>query len=272
MQLDNSLSVSLNLENQSKPNLFHEIRFRCPCCEKLYITKSDIFLGSSDTDSNTALEADPEFECLDCQSSFILSKNINSFGLFEAHAKSYTFSSCPKCHNLMPEQSKECPSCGIFIEKFQLMAQAESPQLFELNQAWSKVMTDFNQDQHHQAFINHCQQKTALSFAFQKYDELRKTLNYDSACEKYLVQIELRLEQQLQAKNAPLGTNKKASREKFSAVQWAFAGVGFFCLGLLVFNKIKPTFPNLTGLIVSITVLSFGLWLFWSRNDTDIKL
>ncbi len=266
MQLDNSV----NSENQSKSQIFHEIRFRCPCCEKLYITQSDVFTASTGNDLMT--NADPEFECQGCQSSFILSKNINSFGLFEAHAKSHTFSSCPKCHNLMPEQSKECPSCGVFVEKYQLMVQAESPQLFELNQAWAKVMTHFNHDQQHQDFINQCQQKTALSFAFQKYDELRKTMNYDAACEKYLVQIELRLEQQLQAKNAPGEINKKSQREKFSVVQWVFAGIGFVGLALLIFNKIKPTFPNLTGLVVSITVLSFGLWLFWSQNNSNIKL
>ena len=258
-----------NTENQSKPVLFHEIRFRCPCCEKLYITQSDVFISSTDS---SAQSEDPEFECQGCQKSFFLSKNINSFGLFETVAKSFTFSSCPKCHNLMPEQSRECPSCGIIIEKYRLMAQAESPQLFELNQAWAKVMSHFNQDQYHQDFINHCQQKTALSFAFQKYDELRKTMNYDAACEKYLVQIELRLEQQLLAKNTLPEKANKTLKEKFSAVQWVFAGIGFFGLALLIFNKIKPTFPNLTGLVVSITVLSFGLGLFWSRNNTDIKL
>ena len=105
----------------------------------------------------------------------------------------------------------------------------------------------------------------ALNFAFQKYDELRKSMSYDSDCEKYLKQIEIRLEQQFIAKNQQgisLGKQSKSpTGNRF------FAGIGFLGLSLLIFNRIKPTFPNLTGLVVSITLLSFGLWLFSSQKE-----
>ena len=229
MQLDNSQTPFENLGTKSQL----EVRFRCPCCEKLYQTQADVFD-----------ESEPEFDCENCGKSFVLLKSMNSFGLHEAKS-----------------------------DQYQLMAQAESPVLYELNQLWAQVVGQFGDDLAHQEFLNQCQQKTALSFAFQKYDELRKTMNYDSVCEKYLKQIELRLEQQLLAKHAPPAKAKKSFRIKMQFTQWVFAIIGFVGLSLLVFNKIRPTFPNLTGLVVSITVLSFGLWLLSSQNsDKNIKL
>ncbi len=258
MQLDNSQTLSEN----SKAPTTQEIRFRCPCCEKLYQTSGDVFT-----------ETNPEFDCQNCQKSFVLTSSVNSFGLYETKSDQYNFASCPKCNHLMPEASKECPSCGVFVEKYQQMAQSESPALYELNQLWVKVINHFNDDQFHQNFLNQCQQKTALSFAFQKYDELRKTMNYDTVCEKYLKQIELRLEQQLMAKHNPVVDKAPRFRFKMQLTQWIFAIIGFIGLSLLIFNKIRPTFPNLTGLVVSITVLSFGLWILSSQNtNKNIKL
>ncbi len=175
----------------------------------------------------------------------------------------------------MPEAAKDCPSCGVYIEKYQEMVQAESPLLFELNQLWVKVVENFTDDQRHQNFLNLCQQRMALNFAFQKYDEVRKIVNYDESCEKYLKQIELRLQQQFLAKQTSGELPNQKTAQESKTFQWIFAIIGFVGLGLLIFNKIRPTFPNLTGLVVSITVLSFGLWILSSQNAVrgkNIKL
>lgn len=256
MHLDNSQITNQN----SNHEVGHEIRFRCPCCGKLYQTQMDVFQ-----------EVEPEFDCQGCQKSFTLLQNINSFGMYETKTDEYKFSSCPKCNYLMPAVSKECPSCGVFVDKFQKMAQAESPMLYELNQFWSKVIENFDLDQNHQIFLHQCQQKSALSFAFQKYNELHKTMNYDSLCEKYLKQIELRLEQQFLAKRSLKEKNSNGENSGSHLTQWVFAGIGFVGLALLIFNKLKPTFPNLTGLVVSITILSFGLWILSSQNRKNFR-
>ena len=231
----------------------HEIRFRCPCCEKLYRTGDDVFT-----------EDQPEFDCQGCLNPFFLTKNTTSFGLFETMPKDNNFLSCPKCTHLMPKNSKECPSCGIFVDSYQKIVQSESPILFELNKLWDIVLAGFSSDQNHQNFLNLCQKKMALNFAFQKYDELRKTMSFDLDCEKYLKQIELRLEQQFVAKSQQ--DSRPLPKSKSPTGQWVFAVIGFLGLALLTFNRIRPTFPNLTGLVVSITLLSFGLWLFSSQK------
>lgn len=237
----------------------HEIRFRCPSCEKLYRTQSDVFA-----------DAQPEFDCQSCSKSFLLTSNTDSFGLYQTKMREHTFESCPKCTHLMPENAKECPSCGIFVEKYKKIAQAESPTLFEINQLWDAVINDFNSDKNHQNFLNFCQRKMALSFAFQKYDSLRKSMSYDAHCEKYLKQIEIRLEQQFIAKSRE-DLTPPPREEKSMVWQWIFASIGFVGLALLTYNKIRPTFPNLTGLVVSITLLAFGLWIF-SAQRKHMKL
>lgn len=250
-------SHATNQTPSQTPNQTDEIRFRCPCCEKLYRTHIDIFLNDK-----------PEFDCQSCQKTFLLTNSSTAFGLFKTEVKGSHFSSCPKCTQLMPMDSNECPSCGIFIEKFQKSAKSESPTLYEINLLWEAVLENFKNDQNHQNFLNFCQKKMALSFAFQKYDDLRKSLSFDPTCEKYLKQIELRLEQQFIAQTREDVISDK--RVENSKGQWIFAGIGFVGLALLIFNRIKPLFPNLTGLVVSVTLLAFGLWIFSSQKK-DIK-
>ncbi|MBC7467138.1 MAG: hypothetical protein H7256_14205 [Bdellovibrio sp.] len=269
MQLD--ISENLVQKNHSTSTLAdsakQELRFRCPCCQKLYSTTADAFEEAHASDSDLSL---PEFDCQSCFKSFVLTKKTNEFGLLETQVNNHVFSECPKCTKLMPLNHEECPSCGVFIEKYQQVAQAENPMLFELNKLWKNVLENFNQDARHQEFLNLCQRKMALNLAFQKYDELRKTMNYDATCEKYLNQIETRLEQQFINQRA---IEQKAKAEpKKKMTQKVFAWVSLFGFALLIFNKVRPTFPNVNGLIVAITVLAFSLWLVSSQNKNNIKL
>lgn len=277
MQLDMSQNFITNSESQfgqvessiEPKNL--DIRFRCPDCQKLYSTSSDAFEHAHAGGSQATISHLPEFDCQNCHKSFLLTEKQNEFGLFETKANNHVFSECPKCTKLMPLNYEECPSCGVFIEKYQQVAQAENPMLFELNQLWKNVLENFNHDISHQEFLNFCQNKMALNLAFQKYDELRKNMNYDTTCEKYLTQIEARLEQQFINQRAVEVNNKVQPKRRFT--QKLFAWVSLCGLVLLVINKIRPLFPNVNGMIVSITVLAFGLWLVSSQNsNTNIKL
>lgn len=48
-----------------------------------------------------------------------------------------------------------------------------------------------------------------------------------------------------------------------------FMGISLLGTALLIYNKLNPTFPNLAGLIVAATLLSYGLW-FISLNKPQI--
>jgi len=237
-----------------------DVRFRCPHCQKLYCTQNNVFEG--------AALAQPAFDCDSCHKPFSLTRDVNEFGLYVTTTESQQFAACPKCTHLRPANSDECPSCGIIVSKFEEMQKVESPYLFELNQKWQSVLADFSRDEAHQKFINACHQKMALNFAFTKYSELKTTLGFDLACDHYMRQVELRLEEQLKAHELK---NVTINRHRLSRTQMIFWTVAFVGVCSLIYNKIRPTFPNLTGLVVAVTILSVGLALF-STDHGHIKL
>lgn len=257
--------MNMELNNSQELNRLseQEVRFRCPHCQKLYRTSTDVFEGS-----------EPEFDCSDCNKAFLLHNRCDDFGLYVASMvqEPVQFDSCPKCSSLKPHKSDECPTCGVLGSKYLELQKLESPALFELNQIWKRVMQGFDQDSLHQEFLNECHRKMALNFAFQKYSDLQKTLGYDSLCKQYLRQIELRLEQQLKAVQQPANEKAKAqTTPPMSKMQWVFMGLGAVGMASLIYNKFVPTFPNFNGLVMMLTVLAFGIGLF-SNSKSDLKL
>jgi hypothetical protein len=238
-----------------------EVRFRCPNCQKLYRTSADVFEGN-----------DPEFDCSSCATPFTLSAEQDMFGLFkttEPRNQKKNFGVCPKCSNLKPNNNDECPSCGVYGSRYLELQKSESPVLFELNQQWQKVVTHFDEDQYHQDFLNKCHLKMALNFAYQKYSELQKTIGFDSLCEKYIRQIELRLEQQIKVDPENSKSAVKISQEVgLNLTQVIFMTIGTIGMIMLIYNKFVPTFPNFNGLVMMLTVLAFGIGLFSSGKSS----
>lgn len=255
--------MNIEADNWTQKNLSneHDVCFRCPHCQKLYKTTHDVFEGS-----------DPQFDCASCAKPFLLINEKDSFGLFKTSEQGQkSFSTCPKCSGLKPHNSDECPSCGVFASKYIELQKAESPVLFELNQQWQKVLLNFDHDQYHQDFINKCHLKLALNFAFQKYSDLQKTMGFDSLCEKYIRQIELRLEQQFKAGPERSTDGNKVTAGEVSLTQYLFISMGAIGMLLLIYNKFIPTFPNFNGLVIMITILAFGIGLFYN-GKSDLKL
>ena len=139
--------------------------------------------------------------------------------------------------------------------------------LFELNQQWQKALLNFNNDQLHQDFINKCHLKLALNFAFQKYSDLEKTMGFDSLCDKYIRQIELRLEQQFKAPNKTSKSRELVEASQVSLTQYFFISLGIIGVFLLIFNKFIPSFPNFNGLVFVITLMAFGIGLFFNGKS-----
>lgn len=241
-----------------------EICFRCPYCQKLYKTSPDVF-----EDSNEVTGA--EFDCASCAKAFALKNQQDTFGFFiSSEIGPKAFTTCLKCSSLKPHNSDECPTCGVFASKYIESQKVESPMLFELNQQWQKVVINFDQDQFHQDFINKCHLKLALNFAFQKYSDLQKGLGFDSLCEKYIRQIELRLEQQFKALEATKPEDTVSASSQLSLKQYFFMGLGTIGMLLLIYNKFVPTFPKFSGLVMILTILAFGVGLL-SKNYPNNK-
>jgi hypothetical protein len=114
------------------------------------------------------------------------------------------------------------------------------------------------------------QKQSALNFAAQKYTELKKIIGEDPLIEKYLKQIEHRLEAHIQSQLLQTRTEQPEVQKSMIASGRVFIIVGLVGTFILILNKIKPMFPNLTGLVVAITFLSYGLW-FLTRPVTTKK-
>ncbi len=266
--MNNELTSEYTLENTATK--LSEIRFRCPCCQKLYCSDKTSF-------ALNPIEAS-EFECFSCQDSFFLYQTKTENGLYRTEKTNHVeFSKCPKCNFLKPQKQNECSNCGILESKFNEIQKLENPRMYEIDQAWNTVVSDFTNDQHHQKFLNLAQSHMALNFASQKYVDFKKMLGADPLIEKYLKQIELRLTAMIQTrfeaeKKAVVKNDDQVSigqRLQNLTAKDIFMGVSLLGTTLLIYNKINPTFPNLTGLIVAATVLSYGLW-FISLNKSKI--
>lgn len=247
--------------------LTSEILFRCPCCQKLFCT-----------DAHAPTEK-VEFQCTDCQADFYLSPERNATGLYQTTPKlSHDFAPCAKCNQLKSKSNDECPNCGVMETKYNDMSQLESPRLFELNRKWNIVVQDMANDQTHQDFLNHAQALSALNFAAQKYTELKKIMGEDPLIEKYLRQIELRLETVLNGymqaeREKTMHKGFRSMRKNFLGIDYTFRNIFLLIsfIGVLFFivNVIRPLFPSLNGLIVAVTILSLGLWSI-SKNHTKL--
>lgn len=251
IEVDDWMESSIQLRKRNVEK-HYEVCFRCPHCQKLYKTDSDVFDGD-----------DAEFDCSSCERTFLLKNTQDSFGLFMTdEQQKRSFLTCPKCSSLKPKKSDECPICGVFASKYIEAQKAESPLLFELNQQWQKVLLNFDQDQFHQDFINKCHVKLALNFAFQKYSDLQKTIGFDSLCKKYISQIELRMLQQFKNKESSKAAEITNPLLQISLMQYISMCIGSIGLLMLLYNKFFPTFPNFNGLVTVFTVLAFGIGLF----------
>lgn len=246
-----------------------EIRFRCPSCQKLYCSDQSAF-------TENTLEAS-EFDCVQCQKAFFLYPTKTETGLYRTELTSFVeFSKCPKCDYLKPYKQDECPQCHILESKYNEIKKLENPRLYELERKWNLVAQSLLNDQLHQDFLDLAQSQFALNFASQKYTELQKLMGQDELIEKYLKQIEIRLEYMVQNRFK----QEKNKSETSSAIHEMdlvamlsqltakdiFMAVGVLGTVVLIYNKINPTFPNLTGLIVAATVLSYGLWFLSSQS------
>lgn len=242
-----------------------EIRFRCPHCQKLFRTDETAFEGLT-TNSQGA-----DFQCTDCHKDFLLTRQFSSSGLYVTQdLRPSKFANCPKCSALKPMGQDECPHCGVFESKFNEIQKVENPRLFQLNTAWQEILKDITVDKSHQHFLDQAQKQSALNFAAQKYNDLKKIMGDDPLIEKYLKQIEYRLDAHIKSQFLQSRTQSPEDQQSLLASGRLFIFVALFGTFILIINKIKPLFPNLTGLVVAVTVLSYGLW-FLTRPSVTKK-
>lgn len=94
---------------------------------------------------------------------------------------------CPKCSGRLTVGSSECSNCGVLIPK--VLAQIEEPLQADFRREfgadftyrWQSVVADYENEDAHWAFINHCRQFNALEFAAYRYRRLIDVVRDDIA-------------------------------------------------------------------------------------------
>lgn len=163
---------------------------RCPQCGKLY-----------SIDREEVRTEKPQFECVSCQTRFWFSfpppsdaKEVKTYRAGEGAAESQdagpekikpipslspintsiqldTFA-CSKCGYQNLKGSSECSSCGMVFEKARKQALGIKQDVSgtpELKTLWERVISDYDNQAVHEAFINMALNQKNLPFASQQY-------------------------------------------------------------------------------------------------------
>lgn len=246
MILRSRKAEGLSLEMSVEPN--SSVEFRCPQCEKLYLS------------SFTAQHA--FFECTDCHAQFKVEKEAEAkkavtraFALPQISKPVVQGVACPNCGNLNPKGLSECPKCQVVIAKMdgltpEVKKEGGRPSLLR---AWQELVKDYSNLQKHMAFVDQCDDLQALPFALRKYKELKEAQPQDETAQKMFQTAFLRsLKKQPQVQKLQLWL-ERVNWSRVLRLAPVVLGALFVLVGLISRGQ-----RNLVGFGAAILFLYFG--------------
>lgn len=247
--------------------LVEKLNLRCPHCQKLYEVETNLIQSSS-----------PHFECLICAEVFsfqyppIAGFEIKTFSVGNVSLEQDVFKkSCPKCKTLNSENSKECRSCQVVFEKYDLMMQEEFPGAKpHLVKLWNEYIADYENPGMMENFLNACFQSRDLDYADKKIRDLHTIIGPDLFCEQALHRVEV---YRTQVKSLNVGSDHSVHIQNY---KWYLERLFEFVtqkkflmwfpiwvVGLLAFAKWTGLYQGpIFGAIISILLLHFGIIFF----------
>lgn len=251
-----------------------KLNIRCPHCQKLY-----------EVETRTIKSSSPYFECLICSEVFSFqfppedASNIKTFTVQEVSPKVEDLKkSCPKCACLNHESAKECYSCQIVFEKYDLIKNEDYPARPHLMSLWQAYVENYESPSLLESFLEACFQSRDLDFAEKKIKDLMLVIGPDLFCEQALHRVEV---YRTQVKSLDVGSDHSAhianyswyldrvwellTRKKF--LMWAPIVLSFSMLflkwiGLFRGNVIVPA--------ILILLVHFG-WILLSQGRIQIS-
>lgn len=293
-----SMTNSLN-----KKAVSTALEFRCPHCQKLYTTDvSDVTddvsyfecfgcqslfalerrVGVSGASYSTyTVPVAGVAKAKDLQSEFTLPEvmdpskataNVN-FRIrpemdFKVEASSKV-TNCPKCGSVSAAGAKECYSCGVIFERYQLAhSEGEWAVHPSLVRRWRELVIDFDNAQKHEDFIQECHSLNSLPFARKKYVEMKALLGQDNDCDRYIKRVD-GVARHLSTKSEfVLGA--KESQQKpatISNLRKTLISIPFvISFILIVIGTAGAHQRNLIGLGISLAVLTYGVMQVTRKN------
>lgn len=241
-----------------------KLKIRCPHCQKLY-----------EVDDSLIQSAQPQFDCLKCQHRFafeypptslpVLTYLVGAPKTEEAQdLRGSASKNCPKCSAVNSAESKECYSCQVIFEK--LDGLPSDPNLKaqpSLVRKWKELVSDFENMDRHNEFIQSCHDMDAHGFALLKYQELKSAQGGDPVCDQMIARLHVL---SVVRKN-PVQTGESTSLQDLQKMFLAwFKKYGEFlplviAVGMILMGMSNLGYRNLIGLGFAIASLSLGVRL-----------
>ncbi len=174
---------------------------------------------------------------------------------------------CPSCEVAVAVQLADCPSCGLNFLKHQEIQErrqeakakgrglVEGPK--ELEEAWAKVLENWDDLIWQQSFIRACDRVSRLDFAAAKYKGILEVQPNDEIAIRMQNQVQAIAEAAVKVTAAP----RRVPRRKFKTGGLTSLAI-LLALIVIAFGLSSPAYRNLVGLGASLFFISLFIRFF----------
>lgn len=239
-----------------------KIRFRCPCCSKLYVSSADSIYVEK-----------PEFKCTSCDTNFYISLthalNATEVVGYEVSAREPEVEEVREPLSKVEDSVEEAVAkktqefkasdidWAIVEESLDFKEQPEEKE--ELEEAWSSVLAHYNKSESHKDFIDLSKRSEKVDFAKSKYEELLKANPFDEVARTALNKMEI--EEQTELILAQKDDKAYMTTRFWSSV---IVGLGLTLIVLGLF--IVPQYQKVAGLGFGLVVFTFALKSLFQKS------
>lgn len=168
------------------------------------------------------------------------------------------FETCPNCDEPRHLDVKDCPYCGVIYDKVIPKDMMQGPHGnidLELLEDWQELLSDYNNQQKHELFLQRALGKKRLPFASQQYRKLLEVNPADvvakSMQSKIMNLAAIAVMQQPRDVEKPKGIG--------ISNMLLILGVGIFCMGFVFQQNFF-----IPGLMLA--TIGIGFKYFWKRQ------
>ena len=244
-----------NLSPKSTENSEAKIRFRCPCCSKLFVSNP-----------NAIFVEKPQYKCTSCRSDFyiVLQEALNSS---EVVGYDFVTEAKPVQEAKMSDLQKT-PKARVnpedvdwsIVENDIDFKGPDADFKDPLDQSWDLVVKSYKQKSVHKDFINLAKLHDRVDFAKEKYGEILKANPFDEVARSCfnLIQIE---------EDTEILLGKEASNSRVKTDLWSFVIVALGLILIVLGLFVIPEYQRLSGLGLGLVVFTFALKSLFQKSQ-----
>lgn len=265
--------------------LHTQIKVRCPQCFQTFRVQA-----------HEIHQSRPRFACTKCQTQFWLpfpealkQKELIGFPISWIQTSSATFEEkpvsppplaatyeCPSCGFHNEKGNPECNKCGVVFNKVLARNQDMEEGVRStpaLRQLWEKILSDFENDQLHAAFLSEAQKVGCLAYASRRYTQLQEAIGQDDRLLAMLDRVQVLIEPPVVTSPSPEKVKYQASPASQTSVKsqlrhWLKLSylAMFVSVLLIIIGFFIPDGRNLIGVGAAMGFLVFAAMMSSSQS------